>query len=449
MIKNYAIIFILLTTTLWQCNSKEKFTYLSGSIQNSKQGYVLLTKGKNRIIDTLRLDKEQHFSTKLKLEEGLYTLLHGAELQYVYLNPGAHTIIKFDANNIDGITFEGDNAQKNKIFIENILKEKENNKFFKTHYHKDYQDFRKVYDSVLEAKQNYLKTYKANNNVSDIFMEILEIATIYNIYAQLEFYSLHHLKNDLNKVSYKDIQENRKHMDLSRDDYMSFIPYYRMMIVLITNDIYLQGYKNNTDNFTSVLIRALDKKVKDPIFKDPTITGLVKYFVLRKKSSESIDKTIEAFNKAVKNEGFDKFFNCVSHYDREYKLKGTVSNFKVYDDSKTINIKELIKGKKSVLLFNNPHYPDWVIAKQMNGLMKDFPELNYIVINKEKKQEKDVFGTGKVVYVHEDNKTNDCSDISIPMLLLVDENGVISSPFITPFSKDLKSQLLKLSQNEA
>ena len=71
------------------CNDSEKtaYTYFGGKIKNPKGKYVYLNKGK-KILDSARIDNHNKFSFQLdSVKLGLYTFKHGAEFQYIYLEP--------------------------------------------------------------------------------------------------------------------------------------------------------------------------------------------------------------------------------------------------------------------------------------------------------------------------------------------------------------------------
>ncbi len=449
--KKHIILIVFIIATLTACKQKGNtpYTYLKGQVKGSTQRYILLSKGMGHIIDTITLDKENNFSAKLKVEEGLYTLIHGVELQYVYLQPKAKTIVNLDANDIDGIDFKGDNADKNRLIVDNVLEHTSNKRFFRGYYRKDYKLFRRVFDSVIKVKQDFLQDYKAKNNPSQTFMDILEMAILYKVYAQLEEYSIHHLRYNIreNMPSYTDISENRRKLNMTRDQYMFFSPYYRTMFTLVTNDAYLQGHKLKTDGFTSALIRNIDKRIKDHKVKNFVIYDMLNYFMLNKASDEDSDRSIDTFFEASddqnNNTKIQNLVKCIDHYKKGYKIP----NFKVYGyDDETLLIKDLMKNHKTAILFNNQYYPENETTERLNNLMEEFPQVNFIVINKNT-ETINKFNTSVVVSAHQQSRAKDASECHLPMLLLLDEDGVITSDFLTPFSQNIISKMYELIKN--
>ena len=80
---------LVLLFSFSSCDYQEEttYTYFGGKIKNPKDKFVYLTKGK-KVLDSARLNDHNKFSFKIdSLELGLYSFKHGAEFQYLYLEP--------------------------------------------------------------------------------------------------------------------------------------------------------------------------------------------------------------------------------------------------------------------------------------------------------------------------------------------------------------------------
>ncbi len=448
MKKRYIIVLIVILSMVFtRCDLIGGYTYLSGTVKNSKQDYILLSKGLYQTIDTLKLDKHGRFSKKIKLKEGVYSLMYGFELQYVYLKPRAKTSVNFDVKDIDKVTYDGDNAQENRELTKNILDYHTNEAFFRPYYTKDYKTFRKVLDSVIEVKKSYLKNYKSEHKgVSETFLEYLEMATMYNIYSQLEYYSIDNIKRNTQKyaVSYKEIIKNRKNLDLTRDEYMYYFPYYRALLITAANDVFLQEHKSFSDKFTSNLIRTLDKRIQNQHVKDVVLVGVMRYFLLNKATEESMYTSLIEFKKACKDETFLKEMDRLYQYEDKYKVNTRLPNFEVYGhDNEVLYIRDLMMSRKSIIFFNTPYYSENITKKQINKFIDRYPDINFIIINKDIKLNGG-FATSRLVYAKQDSQAKDCTELSIPILLLLDEDGIIQNTLLTPFSDDVMLKIHEL-----
>ncbi|MGV6846346.1 MAG: hypothetical protein ACWA42_09515, partial [Lutibacter sp.] len=97
-------------------------TYFGGQIINPKSNYVLFLKD-DAIIDTIKLDKRNHFLAKFnQLKEGLYTFKHGVEFQYIYLQPADSVLVRLNTWNFDeSLVFTGKGSAKNEFLINLFL----------------------------------------------------------------------------------------------------------------------------------------------------------------------------------------------------------------------------------------------------------------------------------------------------------------------------------------
>ena len=112
---NCGILLITLAVLMSCKNDEGPYTaYLEGTISNPGVGYIVLSKD-NTVIDTLLLDKENHFYKKFdSLAPGLYSFKHEPDYQYIYFDKNDSISITLDGVNFDeSLTFTGHGSQKN------------------------------------------------------------------------------------------------------------------------------------------------------------------------------------------------------------------------------------------------------------------------------------------------------------------------------------------------
>lgn len=122
--KNYLpfVYLVPLIFLLFSCNStdnKGDTTFFGGKIKNPKEPYVYLFSGK-KIVDSAKIDVNQKFRFLLdSIKIGLYTFKHGAEYQYLYLEPKDSLLIYLNTWDFDeSLIFSGRGSAKNNYLID-------------------------------------------------------------------------------------------------------------------------------------------------------------------------------------------------------------------------------------------------------------------------------------------------------------------------------------------
>ena len=244
---------LLLIFSFSSCDDKEQttYTFFGGKIKNPKDKYVYIKKGKT-VLDSARLDSNNKFSFTLdSLDLGLYSFWHGAEFQYLYLEPQDSLLIYLNSWDFDeSLIFSGKGSGKNNYLINLYLDQERTEKGFKNNYKLDEASFTKVIDEgikkQLELYNQFLSTEE--EAPSPFFDKLVKTG----IYVPFYFYKERYAYNHKRAMGLKQIPE------LSNDFYD-----YRKLIEL--NDESLLDYGWNLAFINTFLYNlAHDEKMKDP-----------------------------------------------------------------------------------------------------------------------------------------------------------------------------------------
>lgn len=181
------------------CNKSEEAatTYFGGKIKNPKGKYVYITKGK-KVLDSARLDSHNKFSFTLdSLKLGLYTFKHGAEFQYLYLEPKDSLLMYLNTWDFDeSLIFSGKGSAKNNFLIKLYLDQEKTEKSFHRNYKLDEAAFTKVVEEgikkELEAYNNFLGTQE--EAPSEFFDKLIKTGIYVPFYFYKERYAYNHKK---------------------------------------------------------------------------------------------------------------------------------------------------------------------------------------------------------------------------------------------------------------
>ena len=188
---------LLFTFSSCDDTKENTVTYFGGKIKNPKDEYVYVTQGK-KVLDSARLDDHNKFSFKLdSLELGLYTFKHGAEFQYLYLEPKDSLLIYLNSWDFDeSLIFSGKGSGKNNYLINLYLQQEQTEKNFKKNYKLDEAAFSQVIEDgikkQLDIYNNFLATEE--NAPSEFFDKLAKTGIYVPFFFYKERYAYKHKK---------------------------------------------------------------------------------------------------------------------------------------------------------------------------------------------------------------------------------------------------------------
>jgi len=248
----FSLLFMLMH--LMGCNKtaeKNGFTYFGGKIKNPKGEYVYFSKGMS-VLDSAKLDSHNKFLFKFdSLDLGLYTFNHGAEFQYLYLEPQDSLLLYLNTWDFDeSLIFSGKGSAKNNYLINLYLQQERTGKDFKPNYKLDEKEFTQVIEAGIQKQLDIYNQFLANEEEapSAFFDKLAKTGIYYPYYYFKEHYAYGHQR----ALGEQDTQ-------VLSDDFYS----YRKNIEL--NDASLTDYGPNLAFINTYLYNlAVDEKMKDP-----------------------------------------------------------------------------------------------------------------------------------------------------------------------------------------
>jgi hypothetical protein len=277
---------LILLIILSSCGGNDNYTaYFAGEVKNPRLPYLLFSKG-NTVIDTIKLDKNNHFFIKFdSLTPGLYTFKHEPDYQFVYFDKNDSLTVAIDANKFDeSIVFSGRGDQKNNFLMEQYMLSDADRKDSYDLYAKDYKPFIKTIDSLYSIRNAFYEKKKAEIEWNDDFDFYAAGRLNLNYYAKKEYYPYVYARRtgeDIRPELPKDFYDFRKDIDFDDPRLISFSPFIR----------YSNGLINNL---------AFNKTVKHGIVKENSL----EYNINRLNVADSLFKNQEIKNQALNNIAF-------------------------------------------------------------------------------------------------------------------------------------------------
>jgi hypothetical protein len=202
----------------------------------------------DELIDSLALDENDKFIGEYKdFKGGIYHFQHGPEFQYIYIEPSDSILIRLNTWDFDeSLVFTGDGAEKNNILIDCFLeseKEGKNHNLF-MFYGLEPNMFKFKMDSILVIRQQKIDDFKSKNeNLSDTYLQLLDVVAKYPIYNRFEKYpSWYKYVNKVKEFpkTNPDFYSFRKNININQDSLMYLQVYSRYVANRLYNNVFSQ-----------------------------------------------------------------------------------------------------------------------------------------------------------------------------------------------------------------
>ena len=435
-------------------SNTSKSTYFGGKIINPKSNFVVLSDSYD-FNDTIPLEKNNTFLGHYdNLKEGLYVFEHGPEHQYVYIQPSDSILIRLNTWDFDeSLVFSGDNAERNNLLIESFLHYEQDEKNIAKYFYLPQDEFVRKIDSLQNIKTAVINKYKeSNNNTSEKFLSILDIALRYPLYTSLEKYAIKNATKNNPEVLASSYYNYRKNAHIDKDSLMFFGAYYRFVIEKIYNDVYQKNCMSKSDNFTVDLFHAIDKNIASEEIKNKLLYNAVISHFFKEPNHKKKDETFFTFFQLNTN---NKQKKAVQHIINDLKLlnKGEkLPSFNlIASDGELIDVQNISKGKSTVILFKNYKYAsdDWV-SSRFNFLVKNNPDVNFILVNlcdSSKRYTKNVDIKHQYT-LPKGSSTCDYSTSKFSRMVLIDKNGIIQNGYTSLSALNINQEINDLQKNK-
>ncbi|CAM1368325.1 hypothetical protein [Tenacibaculum xiamenense] len=449
MIKRLVPLIIIISFLIGcNTNSKIEYTYFGGKIIHPKDSIVILT-GNNGFRDTLELCSDNTFMGQYRnFKSGLYYFKHGVEHQYAYIEAKDSLIFRLNTWDFDeSLVFSGKNAENNNLLIEAFLQSEEDELIINKEARSSTEGFINTMDYLLSLKKDALEEYKINNkNASNEFLDIYEIALTFPIYSGLEKYAINNCTRFKSDTIKSKLLKHRKNIQLGRDSLLFYGPYYTYVIEKMYSEAMLKGYTEESEEFVIDILNSINEEVNDEKIKNTILYRTIAYNFMKRKKENNYQKAFFNYFKYssdIENKKeIQRLINDVKYLGSEEKLPNFLMEAPT---GNWLSVKEVIKRKKSIVFFNNSEYfSDHSVSKRFNFLKKQFPEINFVLIQQNKGNSDRYVKGIDIKYQYkliEESKAHNFLTSEFPRLMVVNRKGIVLNDFSSIFAFDIESQI--------
>lgn len=455
----YIPFFLFITLVGCSSNPKNVSTYFGGKIINPKSKYVILY-STEEVLDTLILDENNKFFGKLdNAKEGLYYFIHGKENQYIYLEPQDSLMLRLNTWDFDeSLVFAGKGAERNNILIDCFLEDEKDEKNFYIFNNLDPDKFKWKIDSLINTKLITYNHYIENHtDETEGYRDLLKVALTYPLFARAERYPIMYVKHS-NTKEFPEIKNSfyayRETLDFNNDSLMYYAPYTTYVRNYLYNVTYSLGHKPMTNeyssNFTVDLLKTIDTKISSEKSKNAFLKQTVLGHFYRKSSCNVNQNAFETFFDLSSNKEDKSIIKKLLADNKSLHKGNKIPDFSIIDFNKTRHsIKEIITDKNTFLFFWNPEFVSKeYISSRVGFLSNKFPEIQFIQvkINGSKNDKIDQLDIKNQFFIDTKNKDNSFLTSKMPRVILINKKGIVENGYASISSKNIHSQLKKLSE---
>lgn len=387
-----------LLVSLFGCKKRScSYAIIGGEIINKSTNYVVLSKAED-IIDTLRLDKNNRFTYKVKnLIAGLYTFSHGNEIQKLLLEPGDSIMFRLNTLEFDeSLVYTGKGAKKNNYLIDDfLLNEKEEKRIYQ-YCSLSPSDYEKRLDSIRHTKLNRLTEFLSKNpEASQEFITVANANINYSYFASKEAYPFVYYGRKKEKriptipdnfYRYRDTINYNDAFLIHNFNYKTFL---KRSFTNMALTKHLDHIKNINDYvwtnscYNLDRMATIDSLVKDSDIKNDLLYYYSMKFLSKNKNIPNNEKVVNYFlSKSTDNENNTKI-EAYSKAINKLRPGAKLPNVELRGlDNNIIAINSLI-AQPTVVYFWSHSYKDYFknTHKRVRELNSKYPEISFISVN--------------------------------------------------------------------
>jgi len=448
------------------CDSNDgaSYTYFGGKIKNPKDEYVYLTKGM-KVLDSARLDNHQKFSFKLdSLELGLYTFKHGAEFQYLYLEPKDSLLLYLNTWDFDeSLIFSGKGSAKNNYLINLYLQQERVEKDFKHNYKLNEAEFSKVIDEGIKKElQRYNQFLENEGEAPSEFFDKLAKAGIYvPFFFYKERYAYNHkkaLKLDKAPVLSSNFYDYRKSIELNDESLLD----YGWNLAFINNFLYNLAHDEKMKDpenriFELEFMKVVDKKIHVEDFKNSLLAkGVWGSLSNKNLSGEEAEKVYAYFFEHCKDENYKAELKKSIAQKEKIACGEDFPTLTAYGvDNSEVEINKLIKNSNAVIYFWPTELGKIELLKEkLNYLEKHHPEVVFIGIERNKTDEewKEFISSKKLpedsqFKLPKDSESYDWYEGDMARTIIVNNEGKVENGYVFFLDSNLNYYLKNINKH--
>nr|WP_322624659.1 thioredoxin-like domain-containing protein [uncultured Flavobacterium sp.] len=376
------------------CGRKEDgyAAYFSGQVKNPRLPYVLFCRN-NKPIDTLKLDKNNHFYAKFdSLTPGIYSFKHEPDYQYVYFEKNDSISVSIDAENFDNsIVFSGRGEQKNNFMMELFQMIDNDRRSSYDIFGKEPAEFTRYIDSCYAKRQALYNSRKKETGWSKDFDFYAYKRLMLNYYGYYEYYPYLYARRtgeDIKDKLPKDFYSYRKNINLKDKKLTSFSPFIRYCLALVNNRAYYKTFKDDALDENSVAFNLNKLNVADSLFsnqelKNTVLDNIAFAYLLEDQNVTNNSRFINRYEELSTNEDPNNEI-----YRQIKAIKELVPGHKLPEvalvgiDGKPYKIQDNVKRKTVVFFWTGcARVLLQQVYDKVSALQKKHPEIDFIAIN--------------------------------------------------------------------
>jgi hypothetical protein len=459
--------FILLLSALTSCDSNDsvsKHAYFGGEIINPMDNFIVLHKD-DKIIDTIPLDKNNKFLTKIKsCQSGLYYFYHKPEYQYVYIEPKDSLLLRLNTLEFDeSLVFSGNGARRNNYLMNVYLEhEKDADKLFSAyqndHYFKLGPDaFKKKVDSLKAAKHHILDVQNSKYNFSQDFLKLARASINLELNKYMELYLMH----NTNKTISDDFYAYRNEVPLNDDALSIYLPYHNYLFNF-ANNVALSSFSErktfvketmSSPSFNHHTLKTLDSLIQHESLKNFLTKRAALKFLERTTCKNKAREYFNTFAKINTNTNHIKEIKEITKSITNLEVGNQIPNIDIKSNTNTSTLSQLLK-KPTVFYFWTSNYARHLksVHEKVAILKRNHVDIDFIGLNIDEgsKTWNDIINS----YQYDDAMEYQFTDVkrakqllmlnSYNKIIIVDNSGKILSTKENIYSANFETQLVSL-----
>lgn len=396
---NHVVLLVTCALTLTSCEEKEEgltSLYLTGKIINPKGDYVVI-KNYSGLNDTLSLDKKGVFVKQYDgIKPGLYTFTHPSEYQSIYLGYGDTLRLRLNTKAFDeSLAFTGAAAKENNYLINLFLEIEEQNRTLLSEYQREPSDFKKMIDSINDARIKKLKKVASTEKFQDAFVKNAIKILNFNSWSRLERYaSAHYGKNEILKsdVLPSNFYSYRHDLEICDTDLLNNYAYRPYITAHLSNlALYNCARKHGTGKVVDrngLEYRKEKLHVIDSLFTDGELKGLfagieTRNFIRSRKNGEEINQLVAKFLDISQDQELNNDITKMAATYINLDPGNKLPDFDLYKFNKEVtNLSSQVNGLSVLFYWSNKNESYALrIHRKVNELRIKYPEINFIGVN--------------------------------------------------------------------
>lgn len=459
----FKLLGVLLILSGCQHGNETSHTYFGGKIKNPKDKYVYFLKGR-KVMDSARLNEHHKFMFKIdSLELGLYSFKHGAEFQYLYLEPQDSLLMYLNTWDFDeSLIFSGKGSAKNNFLINLYLQQERVEKNFKSNYKLDEEAFSKVIDQGIEKElEEYNQFLETQPNApSDFFDKLVKTGIYFPFYYYKERYPYNHQKAlglDAPPELTEDFYAYRKQIELNDEsliDYMWNLAFINNYLYNLARAELMKDPENK--NFELEFMKIVNDKIEIEEFRNSLLArGAWGSLSNKNLTKEDCEELYAYFFKHCSNEDYKKELKKSIAQKEKITCGEELPKLLAYNyDQSEVEINQLIKNSNAVIYF----WPTdlgrvQLLNEKLRYLEQKHPNIVFIGIERHKSNEEwKAFVTNEKLQkqhqfkLEKNSETYEWYDGDMARTIIVNDQGKVENGYVFFLDSHLNHYLKEINK---